>query len=261
MESLTTFFQSPLPPALCLLLHVPVPPVCPAQGVTGAGQAGGVGLLLQRGMKGSGIAITGLCALPGTLCWLIQPHTPPGDACAPAWSMGQESLVGCSEQAHRFIVLPNLVCLLSPSFSFPSSLPPKCSMAEVPLSLGCRLGAFLGYPNSSPSLFPPPPPLPLKGQHEPFLAGICLLDAVLGAGTGSSLQPGCLLHSWGFLWILRVTSQVIGTMLSWGDVGTFFVLPVMCGGWARGTALQSGRPDTSPLLKTQQDVYMMDSGW
>lgn len=85
-----------------------------------------------------------------------------------------------------------LVLLLPPPFSLPSSLPPVHSQAEIPLPTGCRLGAFPGYPNP---LTPGHALLPSPSRHEPFLAGICLLDAVLGAGTGSRLQPGCLLHS------------------------------------------------------------------
>lgn len=118
------------------------------------------------------------------------------------------------------------VFLLSSSFSISPSLLSMHSLAEIPLSR-MQVGSFPGVSKptdlrTSLSLFPlqVPPPLPLKGQHEPFLVGICLSDAVLEAGTGSSLHPGCLLNSWGFLGVPGVTSQVTGIMVSWWDVGT-----------------------------------------
>lgn len=104
-------------------------------------------------------------------------------------------------------------------------------------------GAFLGYPipltPGEPLLSSPP--LPLKG-HKPFLGDVCWM---LGAGTGSSVQPGCLLHSWGFLRIL------------WGDwlghrdhaeLEGFWhspVPPVMSGGWARGCRVGGWTPPPS----------------
>lgn len=223
--------------------------------------------MAAEGVKGSGSPCSlGFQSQHSDPAWdtlLLHPDTHPSRRClCSCLEQGTGKPCGMLRASPKVPCGPKAWCC---SCLLLSASHPLC-LAETPLPTGCRLRTFLGYPN------PLTPGHALLSSHpagitsspsegtasEPFLADICLLDAVLYSGLAlaavCSQDVSCIPGDpWGDQPGHRNHAELEGWWHS--------PVPPLVVGVDKRDSPAEWEAGHLPLLKTQQDVYMTDSGW